>query len=1384
VSDPSHLHSSSHADDDGKGRQSVASDLAATAHRVEQVVERQIEHGIEVAEQTIVRRFGLHALRVVRGAVRLTFWSLVVVYFAFGALLLVTRYAVLPRVDQWRPHLEGVAGRALNGTVTIGRIDAGWRAFNPHLALTDVEVVGPRGGTPLALPRVDATVSWWSLATLQPRFSALRVLSPEVTITRLADGTFSIAGFVLEPGHDGTEGSAALDWLLVQKRFAVRDAVVSYRDERATPALELELRDLNLVVEQSFTGHALGLQARPSAVMAGALDVRATVRTGAFARPSHVSQWTGEVFGQLDFADLGLLARFFELPASIDKAQGAVRAWISFDAGAITRSTADVALLDAAARLAPDLQPLQIASLQGRLTQRRWGDVSPAGHGGQEYGLVGTTFRTAAGLLFPPIDLKLRVTRRAGDLPQRTELEASRIDLESLAAVVTHVPLPRDLRERIARQSLRGTLSSLALAWSGDAPALEDLTLKTRFDGLTSAAQPVPDEAGSRAVGQPGFENLSGSVRMERGSGTLDLAATDATLTFPGVFEEPRIALRQLAGVFQWKRANGLEVRFDGLRANNEDFDVSGNGSWRSATSGLGTLDVGGRLTRASAAAAFRYIPRIAGEATRNWLEHALVRGRLSEGTYRIRGDLGRFPFVNPADGEFRISGRVAGAALDVHPAAAHSDGTRPPPGAQWPLLTDIDAELVFERASMKITAQRGSAYGARIDGAVARIDHLGHDATLNVRGTASGPLADMVRYANQSPVTHWIGHVTEGANVQGPARLELDLQIPLGHASDSKVNGTLALNGNAVTLAAMPAFTRVVGNIGFTERGVRIANLTANALGGPLRIDATTRPDRAQTFVASGVATSAGLRSAVPVGPVQRLLDRSHGMTRYQATLSIKDGMELRIDSDLIGLAIDGIAPARKNAQESLPLHVERTSHSAGDDLLVQAGAGVGVRIERRLERGELRISRGVIALNEPAHLPDHGLRIVASMPRLDVDAWSNLLGVDPAAERATSAARSPDDLSVDFIALRTSELLIYGHRFRDVTLGATRAADGSYSANVSSAGASGFVTWRPATDSQTLGQLTARLSRLSIPASNEKAVVEALRAPPKQIPSVEISVDDFELGAMKLGHVDLVAHNTGIGAAAVWRIRKLDITNPDMKIAATGDWAPLQGAAARRAQLRFTLEASDTGGALARFGFPGALSRGVAKLEGEVGWLGSPLDIDYPTLAGRVSLAVDNGRFLKVDPGSAARLLALLSLQSLSRTVAVDAGRQFGEGFAFGSIRADAKIERGVLQTENFRMNGENAAVLMSGAIDLRNETQQLVVVVLPEIDASTAAVALGVANPVLGLGAFLAQFVLRDPLAKAFAIQYDVAGSWTDPRITRRSRITPASTTETVR
>src|SRR3989442_8224829 len=133
---------------------------------------------------------------------------------------------------------------------------------------------------------------------------------------------------------------------------------------------------------------------------------------------------------------------------------------------------------------------------------------------------------------------------------------------------------------------------------------------------------------------------------------------------------------------------------------------------------------------------------------------------------------------------------------------------------------------------------------------------------------------------------------------------------------------------------------------------------------------------------------------------------------------------------------------------------------------------------------------------------------------------------------------------------------------------------------------------------------------------------------------------------------------------------------------------------------------------------------------------------------MAGQVNVSIDAGQFLKVQPG-AARLLSVLSLQSLPRRLSLDFRDLFQEGFAFDNITGDVTIAQGVAKTNNLRMRGVQALVLMEGDADIAHETQDLRVVVVPEINAGTAALAYAVINPAFGLGAFLAQALLKKPL-----------------------------------
>ncbi|MEN9538066.1 MAG: hypothetical protein RLZZ126_301, partial [Pseudomonadota bacterium] len=177
----------------------------------------------------------------------------------------------------------------------------------------------------------------------------------------------------------------------------------------------------------------------------------------------------------------------------------------------------------------------------------------------------------------------------------------------------------------------------------------------------------------------------------------------------------------------------------------------------------------------------------------------------------------------------------------------------------------------------------------------------------------------------------------------------------------------------------------------------------------------------------------------------------------------------------------------------------------------------------------------------------------------------------------------------------------------------------------------------------------------------------------------------------------------------------------------------------------------------------------QGKGRIEGQVAWLGSPLGLDYPSLGGAFTVNVENGQFLKADPGLA-KLLGVLSLQSLPRRLALDFRDVFTEGFAYDFVRGDVKVVQGVASTNNLQMKGVSAAVLMEGKADLAQETQQLRVVVVPEINAGTASLFATVINPAIGLGTFLAQWILRRPLIESNTQEFLIEGTWADPKVTR--------------
>jgi uncharacterized protein YhdP len=477
------------------------------------------------------------------------------------------------------------------------------------------------------------------------------------------------------------------------------------------------------------------------------------------------------------------------------------------------------------------------------------------------------------------------------------------------------------------------------------------------------------------------------------------------------------------------------------------------------------------------------------------------------------------------------------------------------------------------------------------------------------------------------------------------------------------------------------------------------------------------------------------------------------------------------------------------KTADEQMPLRIEKkvlqretragVAVAVQDQLSMELGRIGAVQYVRDISGADARVLRGSVAIGlapgETASVPDRGVTANVNIAKLDMPAWQALVGDTGTGASAAEAPAGTEEAAMSYvptrIAVRAQQLGIAGRTLHNVVLGGTREGT-LWRANIDATELSGYAEYRHTQ----AGRLYARLARLKIAPAEATQVETLLDEEPGTLPALDIVVDDFELLGKRLGRAEIDAVNRG-GAGREWLLNKLSFTMPEANFTAKGTWAASSVSTPgrserRRTAMTFTLDIADAGNLLTRFGMPGVLRRGSGRLEGDVHWRGSPFSLDYPSLGGQIQVNVESGQFLKADPGLA-KLLGVLSLQALPRRLTLDFRDVFSQGFAFDFIRGDAKITNGIASTNNLQMKGVNAAALMDGSADIVRETQDLRVVVVPEINAGTAALVATAINPAIGLGTFLAQWVLSKPLAAAATQEFHIEGTWADPKIAKVPR-----------
>ncbi len=1237
-------------------------------------------------------------------------WAVIVCAFLFALLILGVRFWLLPNMGKYREPIARELSEATHQRITIGRLDGRWSGLNLQLTLGDLVVYDAAGEPALTLQRVDSTLSWWSLVLWEPRFDSIEIRRPDLNIKRDSRGVISVAGIEL---NEHSSGGGLSDWLLRQQEISIREASIAWQDDvRGAPRLALQNVDFRL--ENDGRHHRFGLRAEPPAVLATPLDVRGdfTGRT-----VTDLTQWNGQVFTQLDYTDISAWRAWVPFPVSFPHGAGAVRAWAGLKNGALAEITADVQLAQVTTQLGADVPELDLAELKGRVGWKSLDD-------GFE---VSTTHlgMSTHNYTLQPTDFLLRYHRGTATRPARGELQANTLDVEPLIALADHLPLDVALRKEFEAYAPRGSFYDVAMKWTGEWPRPRQYGVKARFVNL-----------GLNAVGQlPGLAGVSGSIDGSERGGTLLLSTQHAVVELPLVFQD-KLEFDVLTAQAGWQRSGEqYEIRLNDISFSNRDLAGTLSGAYQTAAEGRGAIDLTAHATRADVRSVGRYIPLRIGERGRQWMTAAFVGGSSNDVKLRLKGNLSEFPYPEGKGGIFQVTARVVDGVLDY--------------ASGWPRIENIEGDLTFRGRRMDIVVREGAIGGAKLARVRAEIPDLATpERVLTVTGEAEGATSEFLNFIEHSPVLDMTEHFTQTMRAEGRGKLGLKLTIPLANVKATRVAGDYQFVNNRIESEdVFFPFEQVNARLDFTETGVRVPAATMNILGGPATLTGGAQREGVVRLNLAGRANMDNFRrsSAVPLAQALR------GSTDWKTSIVLRKRLaDITFESNLQGIVSELPAPLAKAATDSLPVKLERTVTGPQQDrIAVTVGSLLSAQLQRRKDGADSIVERGTISLGGVAAEPERkGLWVSGGLKSLDLDQWLLLLKAGSGdAGRAQIAG-----LDVKF-----GTLDLFGRRFNELAISGT-AQPGVWQTTLAGRELVGELTWR----SQGRGKVTARMKTFVIPAASpDRPVHTAEKDPPLELPALDIKADNFQVRQANLGKLDLTAVPDGRD----WKLEKLYVTNPDATLSIEGVW---QGWLTQpRTMVNVRLDVNDIGKFLVRLGQPEGVRRGTAKIEGPLSWAGNPSELDYATLSGNFVLEANKGQFVKLDPGIG-KLLGVMSLQSLPRRLSLDFRDIFSEGLAFDAIVGTVKVNRGIASTENFRIAGPAVRIQMSGDVDLAKETQKLRVKVYPSMSDSLSVAGALIGGPIAGIAAFVAQKLLKDPIDKIAAYEYDITGSWGDPQV----------------
>jgi uncharacterized protein (TIGR02099 family) len=894
--------------------------------------------------------------------------------YGLASLLILAALAVAI-ANQFMPllqrHPDDVAqwlSERLGRRVAIEAVQARWNRRGPLLRVQGLQL--GEGAEAIDIGRAELQVNAYSGLLPGMPLTELRVRGVDLELTRAANGTWQLEGLSTRPDAEPVD-LRQLDGL---GEVQIAGATLQFRDQ--IQDRDWTLRRIDARLRTVGTRFRVGVVAH--------IDDGAPLQLVAqLDRELH----DGEVW--IGGRSLTLAPWLNGLPlAGIEaiQADGDLDLWLTVKDRQVQEG-----------RIEARLSPLTLRGRREIALDAQGDDTVEARYGLDQVEAALRWQRNAAGW---SVDIA-RLDMDAGDA--RTALSGVRIERDEglrlrapeveiaplLAMAMLSERVPAGLRRWLYLAAPRGRLLGLELHWRDAA--------QFRLDGRLESG------AWLASRGAPGIEGLSGLFQADAQALSLRLESQTVRFEAPGVLRAPFHPVTQ-GSISAFRLDPGWRIEVAGLQLHEPDYSISVDGGIELQGDGSKPLlDLRADVQAGPVTAAKRFwvVNKMPPKAVQ-WLDDALIAGRLLGGRALVRGDADFWPF-REHEGRFEAQAELAGLDLRYR--------------HDWPPGHEVSGSARFINDGIELDLS-GRILGNRIERTTGGIASL-RDPVLELDTRGGGGGEDLLALLRASPLQQRYGDYLTGLRVGGEGAVDLKLHIRYAMtwaSRRSRARWTWIAPTSTTASGTLPS-RAPPGELRFSHRGFAADELRVAFAQAPATLsiavgDYTSVESRSAEASLRGRFAADALLDAYPT--LHWVKPWIEGESEWNLQLNVsRDNQELaaaqatqelRVHSDLVGSALSFPAPLRKDATDALGLDLAVA-------LPLQAG-GIDLRLGELMRlRGRLRERvpfAGVASFGDVPEedLPERGLVAVGQVPVLDAAGWAVFALSEPHARRTVTCS------------------------------------------------------------------------------------------------------------------------------------------------------------------------------------------------------------------------------------------------------------------------------------------------------------------------------------------------------------------------------------------